>query len=671
MEILVKTRADCRKQIFAARSTMLNRTIVPILGALMMLSSPALASTWYVNGVTGDDHNDCRTSATACATIGHAISLAASADTIQIAAATYQENLSIPFNLTLNGANKATTIVDGTNSANVFTVGAGISLTLSNLTIKNGVGYSGGGGVNNSGTLTVNGSNFDTNTALSGGAILNTGTATINNTNFSGNSPYFFGHSASCGAIDNRGTMTITSTTFFNNYANNNYTSGGAICNGGTLTITGTTFSTNSSQGNNQGYGGAIYTYAGTLSVTNSTFYLNSATTSGGAIYGQGGTVQISNSTFGINAENIGGGGALSNAGSAFLMQNSIVANSGNGGNCAGTMTSHGYNLSSDSTCNLTGPGDQINTDPLLGPLQDNGGPTFTQALLPGSPAINAGDPNFTPPPSYDQRGPGFDRVVNGRIDIGSFEVQEATPTPTPTPTPTATATATPTATATRTPTPTPTPTATPRPTPTPTPTATPTGSPTVTTNSATNVASFSASLNGTVNPHGSTTSVHFQYGTTTNYGSVTANQSFNGTTTQNVNANIRGLTANTTYHFRIVATNSHGTSYGSDRTFTTLTPTGPPLVTTNSATNVATHSATLNGTVDPRGLSTTVSFQYGRTSTYGSTTANQTKTGNTYQNVSANISGLTANTTYHFRIKATNSGGTRYGSDKTFTTLH
>ena len=80
----------------------------------------------------------------------------------------------------------------------------------------------------------------------------------------------------------------------------------------------------------------------------------------------------------------------------------------------------------------LTGPGDQINTDPMLGPLQDNGGPTFTHALLPGSPAIDAGDPNFTPPPFYDQRGPGFDRVVNGRIDIGSFEVQGPTPTATP-----------------------------------------------------------------------------------------------------------------------------------------------------------------------------------------------------------------------------------------------
>ena len=228
---------------------MLKVSVVPVLVALIMLSSQALAGTWYVNAVSGDDGNNCKTQTTACATIGHAISLAASGDTIQIAAATYQENLTIPFSLTLKGAKAATTIVDGTNTSNVFTVGAGINLTLSNLTIKNGVGYSGGGGVDNSGTLTVTNSLFYVNTALSGGAILNTGKATISKTSFSGNSPYFFGHSASCGAIDNRSTMTIAASTFFNNYANNNFTSGGAICNGGTLTITGTTFSTNSSQG--------------------------------------------------------------------------------------------------------------------------------------------------------------------------------------------------------------------------------------------------------------------------------------------------------------------------------------------------------------------------------------------------------------------------------------
>jgi predicted outer membrane repeat protein len=409
---------------------MLKGSVVLVLVALIMLSSPVLAGTWYVNGVNGDDGNSCKTRVTACATIGHAISLAASGDTIQIAAATYQENLSIPFNLTLNGAKAATTIIDGTNSASVFTVGAGIGLALSNLTIKRGLSYTGGGGVDNSGTLTVNNSNFYTNTALSGGAILNTGTVTISNSNLSGNSPYFSGHSAGCGAIDNRSAMTITNSTFYSNYANNNFTSGGAICNGGTLTITDSTLSNNSSVGNNAGYGGAIFNYAGTLTVTNSTFSANSATTSGGAIYSQGGTVQISNSTFGNNPESIGGGGALSNAGSSVVIQNSIVANSANGGNCAGPITSDGYNLSSDSTCNFSSTGDLNNQNPKLGLLRKNGGPTETLALQKGSPALDAGNPAGCSDFSgnlltTDQRG--LPRPAGGETtgcDMGAYESQ-------------------------------------------------------------------------------------------------------------------------------------------------------------------------------------------------------------------------------------------------------
>src|SRR5262249_56031212 len=88
-----------------------------------------------------------------------------------------------------------------------------------------------------------------------------------------------------------------------------------------------------------------------------------------------------------------------------------------------------------------------------------------------------------------------------------------------------------------------------------------------------------------------------------------------------------------------------------------------------NPATNVATFSANLHGTVDPHGLSTTVRFQYGTTTSYGSRTPNQTKTGNTTQNVAAIISGLAVNTTYHFRIVATNAAGSRNGADRTFTT--
>jgi len=113
-------------------------------------------------------------------------------------------------------------------------------------------------------------------------------------------------------------------------------------------------------------------------------------------------------------------------------------------------------------------------------------------------------------------------------------------------------------------------PSPTPTPTPTPRPTSTPTGPPIVSTNPATNVSNFSATLNGTVNPNGLSTSVHFDYGTTTNYGSSTATQNYSGSTTQNVFANVSNLSAGATYHFRIVGSNAAGTRYGTDQTFTT-----------------------------------------------------------------------------------------------------
>jgi hypothetical protein len=138
-----------------------------------------------------------------------------------------------------------------------------------------------------------------------------------------------------------------------------------------------------------------------------------------------------------------GNNGSVSFGGGMLEIVNTILnasAGSANITNYGGTLTSHGYNLSSDDGGGyLNGPGDQVNIDPMLGPLQDNGGPTFTHALLPGSPAINTGDPSFTPPPSYDQRGSPFVRVFNGRIDIGSFEAQpprRPSPTSRPRPTP-------------------------------------------------------------------------------------------------------------------------------------------------------------------------------------------------------------------------------------------
>jgi hypothetical protein len=199
--------------------------------------------------------------------------------------------------------------------------------------------------------------------------------------------------------------------------------------------------------------------------------------------------------------------------------------------------------------------------------------------------------------------------------------------------------------------------------------TLSPIGAPVVATSAATSVASFSATLNGSVYPHGLTTTVYFQYGTTTSYGLTTAPQNHSGNTYQNIIANVGTLSPNTVYHFRIVATNSAGTRFSADRTFTTLTPTGPPIVTTNAATNVASSSATLNGSLDPHGLATNVYFQYGTTISYGQSTPMQEQTGNMYRDIAANIRNLGTNNTYHFRIVATNAAGTRFGSDRAFRT--
>ena len=194
---------------------------------------------------------------------------------------------------------------------------------------------------------------------------------------------------------------------------------------------------------------------------------------------------------------------------------------------------------------------------------------------------------------------------------------------------------------------------------------------PTVTTNPATSVTSDSATLNGTVNPNGASTTYYFEYGTTESYGSHTVTKSAgSGTGNTSVSATITGLNHNTTYHYRIVAANSGGTSYGSDRTFYTPAFALPPTVATGSATSVTSDSATLNGTVNPNGETTTYCFEYWATGTYRLCTAtNSTGSGTGDVSVSATITGLKPNTTYHYWLVATNSAGTSYGSVHAFTT--
>ncbi len=185
----------------------------------------------------------------------------------------------------------------------------------------------------------------------------------------------------------------------------------------------------------------------------------------------------------------------------------------------------------------------------------------------------------------------------------------------------------------------------------------------------ASSVTAASARLHGRVNPQGCSTSYRFQYGTTTAYGNQTALHSArSGKRYVSEAATVSGLAPHTLYHYRVIATNSGGTSGGQDATFTTGC--AAPLAVTEPASAVTGVGAILNGRVDPRGCSTTYRFQYGRTSSYGNETPVQSAgSGTGYTTLSAPITGLTPHPTYHFRIIATDSAGTTHGRDMTFTT--
>jgi len=188
----------------------------------------------------------------------------------------------------------------------------------------------------------------------------------------------------------------------------------------------------------------------------------------------------------------------------------------------------------------------------------------------------------------------------------------------------------------------------------------------------ASNISATGATLNGTVYPNYISTTVTFEYGTTTSYGQTAdvTSSPVDGNSVVNVSANISGLTAGTVYHFRLKAVNSLGIVYGADMTFTTLGQ--APMATTQEANSITTVSAQLNGIVNANHLSTEVTFEWGTTTSYGNnvTATESPITGGENTDVSVNITGLTAGTIYHFRLKTVNSLGTVYGADMAFTTL-
>lgn len=288
------------------------------------------------------------------------------------------------------------------------------------------------------GELTVVNSVISGNDATSsGGGIYNWGgTAFIFDSVISGNDSATDG-----GGIKNvnNGSMTISRSTLSGNVAQS---SGGGLVNGdGNVTIAESTLS-----GNTADYGGGIYVVTptdDTTTISNSTISSNIAPLGGAGVFTLSGRTVIQFSTISENDSNdFAGSGVVTWGDSAYALteiRSTIVAGNHHtdvaiAGGVVDTFDSLGFNLVGTGSVGAFGdPGDSVigTDDPGLGPLADNGGPTFTHALLADSPAIDMGDPDFVAPPDFDQRGVGFDRVRDGddtigeQIDIGAFELQQ------------------------------------------------------------------------------------------------------------------------------------------------------------------------------------------------------------------------------------------------------
>lgn len=308
-------------------------------------------------------------------------------------------SLKIFANMTITGAGAGTTAIQ----ASATNADAGIdrvlyvkgaTVTISGMTIRNGlIEKSAGGGIrNDGGTLTLNDSVVSGNRSNCGGGISNGGgTTTINNSAVSNNSAKYGG-----GLCDDlSGNFNITGSTISGNIAN------GA-----------------DPHGSFQGLGGGIIHFSGNEVIADSTISGNTSIDQAGALWMYGRQkleVTLTNATVADNSSGIDG-----NDTSGVKVINTILANKTL--NCAGTIVTGNYNLSSDDSCasSLSGSHDMNSTDPKLGPLASNGGPTQTQALLAGSPAIDTIPAQGANCPATDQRG--VKRPQGSACDIGAFE---------------------------------------------------------------------------------------------------------------------------------------------------------------------------------------------------------------------------------------------------------
>jgi hypothetical protein len=366
--------------------------LVLCLGTVLVPAHKALAITpVYVNVNTGSDGYDGSSATYTGGITGPKQTIAAgfvavtTGGTVNVAAGTYSEyGLIFNRSFTLAGAGAASTIIDGGGFYYVICVD-GVTVTISGVTIQNGYsfGWPGGLGVSNGSSVTVSDCVIKDNVGRSGGGV----------------------------GVDDGSTLYMDGCTISGNSSPDMSPSGGGYGGGGirnvdsTVNLTNCTISGNTASDDVYGYGGGILNGGSSAATTllNCTVADNSASGSPGR-----------------------GGGFYNTSGCTITFKNTIVANNtatGGGNNGynqgSGTVTSYGYNIDSEDSCGFHETTDQINTDPLLGPLHNNVGPTPTCALLGGSPAIDAG--TCTGAPTTDQRG--VARPWGASCDVGAYEL--------------------------------------------------------------------------------------------------------------------------------------------------------------------------------------------------------------------------------------------------------
>jgi predicted outer membrane repeat protein len=347
-----------------------------------------------------------------------AIDNAGDLDTISVASGTYAELLDVTgITLTISGAGATSTIVDATGkSGTVVDLWTGAVVTITGLTVQNGVSSFGGGLRTNGCTLALANSTVFSNAANSGAGIYNDGggTAIISNCTFISNTTT----TGTGGGLDNyESTMVIENSAIVSNTADTN---GGGIYSDGMLLVRNSTVRGNHASSSTGG-GGGIWLQDGSATLTNVTISSNTSDNDGGGIRSQAPATLTNVTVSGNTATDSGGGifnvdpltitngaivsntasyggGIYNVTGNLIYVKNTIVAyNTADNCDNNGTITSYNYNLEDTDTCSFSAGADKPSTDPLLGPLADNGGPTrcagqalWTHALPKNSPAIDA-----------------------------------------------------------------------------------------------------------------------------------------------------------------------------------------------------------------------------------------------------------------------------------------